>query len=123
MVLDEKALLPLQFSGRYWYGSLVNLDEVYDFFSQLGLCGPAEGGGGKSKNASGINPHQSTMNRLMQYGQASRATKTGGSYGEGAVGCSVSVGCTGNIHPSVYIPMERGIPDSIWSPRRNASYR
>eukprot|EP00973_Karenia_brevis_P041115 5689059-Karenia_brevis.AAC.1 len=42
----------------------------------------------------------------MQYGQASRATKTSGSYGA-AGSPTVSAGLTGNLHPSQYVPMER----------------
>ena len=54
-----------------------------------------------------MNAHQSAFNKLAQFGQASRATKTAGSYG-GVSTPTVSVGIDGNMHFSQYVPMERG---------------
>ena len=53
-----------------------------------------------------VNPHQSGLNKLLQFGTSARATKTAGSYGD--CGATISLGVTSNVHPSLYIPLERG---------------
>ena len=92
--------------GRFFYGILINLDEAYDMLTSFGLLNDDRKGGARGAG-SGVNPHQSIFNKLAQYGQASRATKSAGAYG-GNDAPTVSVGITGNIHHSMYVPMERG---------------
>ena len=69
------------------------------------VLGDGKASGRSSGNA--MNPFQSAFNKLAQYGRASRATKSAGAYGASGAP-TVVVGITGNIHPSKYIPMERG---------------
>lgn len=91
--------------GRHWFGALLNFDEAYDFLTAFGLLSEetaAKGKGGRQ----GVNPHQSALNKLLQYGQAARATKSCGSFGA-AGSPTVSAGVTSNLHPSQYVPMER----------------
>lgn len=66
--------------GRHWYGALLNLDEAYDFLVSFGLLSEEAASKGKG-GRQGVNPHQSALNKLMQYGQAARATKSCGSFG------------------------------------------
>ena len=92
--------------GRCHYGVLVNLDEAYDMLQAFGFIsedGKASGG----KQSMRVSPHQSALNKLAQFGLASRTTKTGGSFGEGRPPI-VSTSIIGNFHPSMYVPMERG---------------
>ena len=90
--------------GRHWYGVLANLAEAYDLLLSFGLI--SEESKPNSAKASKVNPHQSSLNKLLQFGHAARATKSNGSFG--AAGAPVvSMGITANIHPSQYIPMER----------------
>ena len=62
---------------RAHYGVLTNLDEAYDMLSAFGFISEEPKGG--SKHAPRVSPHQSSLNKLAQYGQAARATKTCGS--------------------------------------------
>ena len=90
--------------GRPLYGVLVNPDEAYDLLNSFNML---DDGKSASKGKFAVNPFQSAFNKLAQYGQASRATKTAGSYGQ--IGApTVSVGISGNMHFSTYVPMERG---------------
>ena len=98
--------LPVPLHGRQWYGMLANLDEAYDFLTSFGLLS-GEDGGKVERKVCKINPFQSALNKLLQFGSAARATKTSGSYGEGDLRVGISLGVTSNIHPSTYIPMER----------------
>eukprot|EP00973_Karenia_brevis_P019778 2711573-Karenia_brevis.AAC.1 len=66
----------------------------------------SEDGKPSSKNHTKVNPFQSTLNKLLQCGQASRATKTCGSYGDGQAPI-VSGSICGNLHPSMFVPLER----------------
>ena len=84
---------------------LGNLDEAYDFLTSFGLT--SEDGKQDARKQAKLNPHQSALNKLLQFGTAARATKTNGSYGEGA-SQTISLGVTCNMHPTQYIPMERG---------------
>jgi len=95
---------PGQWQGRQWFGVLGNLDETYDFLTAFGLL--SEEGGKASKVNAKVNPHQSALNKLMQFGSAARATKTSGSYGDSS-GNGISLGVVGNMHPATYVPMER----------------
>ena len=45
--------------------------------------------------------------RDWPYGQASRVTRSCGAYGHGKTP-AVTVGSDGNLHPSMYVPMEKG---------------
>ena len=90
--------------GRQWFGVLGNLDETYDFLTAFGLL--SEEGNKSSKANSKVNPHQSALNNLLQFGSAARATRTSGSYGDTS-GNGISLGVVGNMHPSTYVPMER----------------
>ena len=101
--LDQVALKGLE--GRHDFGILLNPDEMYDMLSSFGLL-TGEGQNARAVKAS-VNPHQSAYNKLAQFGRASRATKTAGSYGS-VNAPTVSIGISGNIHPSMYVPMERG---------------
>ena len=92
--------------GRHNFGVLVNLDEAYDFLQSFGLLSDDSKAGAKGGRG-GVNPNQSALNKLMQYGQASRATKSCGSFGA-AGSPTVSCGIASNLHPSQYAPMERG---------------
>jgi hypothetical protein len=93
-------------SGRVLFSLLVNLDEAYKFFRMLGLVGAASGNKGNEADKVGSDA-ASEFNRLMQTGKATYTTKTAGSFGEGAAP-TISLGMTGNAHPSVVVPMERG---------------
>lgn len=92
------------FAGRPHHGVMAILDEAYDFLQPFGFISE-EAKPNNAKNTK-VNPHQSTLNKLMQFGQASRATKTCGSFGDGKV-AAVSGSVSGNLHPSIYVPMER----------------
>ena len=91
-------------SGRQNFGILVNLDEAYDLLMAFGLL---DDGKNTAKAKTTVNPWQSAFNKLAQYGQASRVTKTSGAYGK-ADAPTISGGISGNMHPSTYVPMERG---------------
>jgi hypothetical protein len=95
---------PGMWQGRQWFGVLGNLDETYDFLTAFGLL--SEEGSKSSKANSKVNPHQSALNKLLQFGSAARATRTSGSYGDTS-GNGISLGVVGNMHPSTYVPMER----------------
>jgi hypothetical protein len=89
--------------GRLMYGTIVPLDECYKLMKILGQI-PA----GKSQDIHGqVSDAASEMNKLMQTGTTSMATKTAGSYGQGNAE-PVSLGITGNLHPSLLVPMLRG---------------
>ena len=95
--------------GRQWYAVLVNLDEAYDLLLSFSLI--SEEVKPTSNSKARVNPHQSALNKLMQYGRSARATKTSGTYGE-ANAASVSGGIIGNMHPAQYVSMEKGLSGS-----------
>jgi len=103
-VKNADAFPDADLSGRHNFGILVNLDEAYDMLVAFGLI---DDGKAVSKGKTVVNPFQSAFNKLAQYGQASRATKTSGSYGQAAAP-TISAGLTGNMQHSTYMPMERG---------------
>ena len=80
--------------GRHYHGVLVNLDEAYDLLLAFGLLSDSD----KPGKSACKNPHQSAFNKLIQYGQAARVTKSCGAYGQ-AFSASVTAGCDGNMHP------------------------
>ena len=90
--------------GRQWFGVLGNLDETYDFLTAFGLL--SDETTKSTKASTKVNPHQSALNKLLQFGSAARATKTSGSYGDSS-GNGISLGVVGNMHPATYVPMER----------------
>ena len=92
---------------RCTFGTLVNLDEAYKYFKMGGLMphGPASKGGDSSIGA--LTDAASELNKLFQTGRTSLVTKTSGTFGEGEAPC-ISLGLTGNAHPSTVIPMLRG---------------
>jgi hypothetical protein len=65
---------PGMWQGRQWFGVLGNLDETYDFLTAFGLL--SEEGSKSSKANSKVNPHQSALNKLLQFGSAARTTRT-----------------------------------------------
>ena len=83
--------------GRFHNGVLVNLDEAYDLLLAFGLLSDVDKPG---KQIGRVNPHQSSLNKLMQYGQAARITKSCGAYGQGR-SPAVTVSIAGNLHPSM----------------------
>ena len=96
-------------AGRHEYGNLISVDEAYDFCTVFGYIGDDAAGG--RKGVPRVNPHQSSMNKLAQYGLAARATKTSGAYGDG-LPPNTSTGFLGNMHPAAYIPMEKELTGS-----------
>ena len=102
-VADAEKYPFVDLSGRPVYGVLVNPDEAYDMLNSFSML---DDGKSNHKGKASVNAFQSAFNKLAQYGQASRATKTAGSYGQ--IGApTVSVGISGNMHFSTYVPMER----------------
>lgn len=87
------------------FGRSANADELYQVFNDLGMT---QGDKKKPQQASNVvNEYAGMFNRFLQFGESSRATKTGGSYGEGRVP-PVSFALLGNMHPEMGVPMERG---------------
>jgi len=103
-VTNASKLEPLDLAGRYWKGQLSLLDEGYDWLQAFGLLSD-DTKATQAKSVFKVNPHQSTMNKLLQSGIVGRATKTSGSYGDS--GGPVSFGQSMNMHPSQFVPMER----------------
>ncbi|CAJ1438009.1 unnamed protein product, partial [Effrenium voratum] len=89
--------------GRQWFGVLGNLDETYDFLTAFGLL--SDETAKSTKASTKVNPRQSALNKLLQFGSAARATKTSGSYGDSSG--NGFLGVVGNMHPATYVPMER----------------
>ena len=84
----------------------MNLDEAYKFLRMLGLIGTGSNSKGNEADKVGADA-ASEFNRLLQTGKSTYTTKTAGCYGEGAAP-AISAGGSGNAHPSVVLPMERG---------------
>jgi hypothetical protein len=96
--------------GRLEFGTLVPLDEAHRFMKILGQIP-----NGKGQDAQGqTSDAASELNKLMQTGITSMTTKTAGSYGQGNAQ-PISMGLTGNLHPSMLVPMLRGAfgPDAV----------
>ena len=100
---DENA--PEAVSGRFHFSTLLNLDEAYKFLKMLGLVSQASSGD-KKVDAAAVPDAASEFNKLMQVGRSALATKTAGSFG-GDDTPPVNVAGVGNLHPSVWIPVER----------------
>ena len=83
---------------------MANVDEAYATFAAFGLI--ADDGRKTAAAALSVNQHAGALNRLLQFGECSRTTKTGGSFGEGCVP-QVSSAVMSNMHPEVALPMER----------------
>lgn len=90
--------------GRQTFGNLCNFDEAYDILNAHSML---DDGKTSNKGKSAVNSYQSVFNKFAQYGQASRSTKTAGSYGQVDTP-TTSSGLSGNMHFSTYVPMERG---------------
>ena len=90
--------------GHQEFGQIISWDEAYDVLVAFGYV--SEEAAGARKAGPRVNPHQSTLNKLAQYGQAARATNTAGSYGDGRPP-TVNVAANGNMHPEVYVRMEK----------------
>lgn len=86
-----------EMDGRFHHGVIVNLDEANDLLLSFGLLSDSDKPG---KGSGKVSPHQSALNKLMQYGQASRSTKSCGAFGEGQAP-KVSVAMEGNLHPAM----------------------
>ncbi|CAK0801158.1 unnamed protein product [Prorocentrum cordatum] len=91
--------------GSVHLGRLANADEVYAPFAAFGLI--RDDSHRSSTNAQTVNEHAGTLNRLLQWGECPRATKSSGSYG-GGLTPAVSLAWLGNIHPEIAVPMDRG---------------
>ena len=89
--------------GSVKFGRLVNVDEVHAYFHSFGLVTEDSK---KGASAHAVSPHIGSLNPLLQWREASRATKSSGSHGGGDTS-SVSLD-VGNIHPEVAIPMDAG---------------
>ena len=91
--------------GRFHYSTLLTVDEAYKFLKMLGLV--SQSSNDKKVDASAVPDAASEFNKLMQTGHSALATKTAGTFGE-AGAPRVNVAGVGNVHPSVWIPIERG---------------
>ena len=85
---------------RFYFGSLINVDEVYRLFNDLDLLTPPS-------EVKGVNSHQSTLNRFCGTGRIAWSTKTQGSCGLTS-DKTVAAGGVGNIHPATAIPLYTG---------------
>ena len=95
-------------SGRVFFGTLVNMDEAYRFFKMVGLINPVPGAKQSDSSSAHVVPDAaSEVNKLFQTGTATLTTKTAGAFGQGRAP-SISMGLTGNAHPSLIFPMLRG---------------
>jgi hypothetical protein len=94
-------------SGRCHFSTLINLDEAYKYLKMVGVISNVAQGKGNDSGPGVVPDAASEVNKLFQTGIATLATKTAGTFGEGAVP-SISLGLTGNAHPAIVIPMLRG---------------
>ena len=85
---------------RLWWGQCINCDEAYEFWDLFGLTGD---------KTSGVNPHASMLNTLINQGRTKRATRTSTNYGEGVRAKPISLSVLGNGHPKRVVAMERGL--------------
>ncbi|CAK0904467.1 unnamed protein product [Prorocentrum cordatum] len=91
--------------GGVHLGRLANADEVYAPFAAFGLI--RDDSHRSSANAQAVNEHAGTLNRLLQWVECPRATKSSGSHG-GGLTPAVSLAWLGNIHLEIAAPMDRG---------------
>ena len=83
---------------------MANVDEVYATFASFGLI--ADDSRKTAATALAVNQHAGALNRLLQFGESSKTTKTRGSFGEGSTP-QVSSAILSNMHPEIALPMER----------------
>ena len=94
--------------GTCHYGRFANVDEAYAALSVFGLVQDEGRRSSSSSQANlAVNQHAGALNRLVQFGESSRSTRTSGSFGEGSVP-PTTIAMNGNMHPEIAIPMERG---------------
>ena len=86
-----------------WFGRACNLDEAYEFFDGLGMLSSARSDKDRSPST-----NASTLNTLISSGKTRRATRTSANFGA-ARGKPVSVSVLGNVHPDMFISMDRGL--------------
>ena len=91
---------------RFWWSTVANLDEAYEFLRELGLITPDSGA--TSNKEKGPNAHASTLNTLLGTGKTQRNTRTSGGYGDSRT-CPVTLDILANLHPKMLIQMERGL--------------
>lgn len=91
--------------GRFHYSTLLNVDEAYKFLKMIGLVSQSSSGD-KKVDASAVPDAASEFNKLMQSGHSALVTKTAGTFGDGSAP-HVNVAGVGNVHPSMWIPVER----------------
>ena len=96
-------------------GRVANIDEVYQFFADLGLVSAdttkKKGTPGAS---SAVNEHAGVFNRYIQFGDCARATKTAGNHGDGGNVSVTTLSAIGNMHTTMAIPMDRGETGMSW---------
>lgn len=93
-------------SGSLHFGRMANPDEAYAQFSAFGFTHDDSRRGGAA-GALAVNQHAGAVNRLLQYGECSKTTRSRGSFGTGSTP-PVSSAFMGNMHPEVWVPMDRG---------------
>ena len=81
------------------------IDEAYQFAQEFGLT--QEEARRKGGQSTAVNPYAGLLNRFLQFGESARATRTAGTDGEGNVPPVSSI-VSGNMHPEVAVPMDRG---------------
>ena len=92
--------------GRLFFGTSINFDEAYRFLKMIGLV--PNSSTVKTDSGGGLGPDAaSELNKLLQTGVSTMATKTAGAFGQGDVP-TISTGLGGNGHPAILIPMLRG---------------
>ena len=91
--------------GSVHLGRLANTGEVYAPFSAFGLL--RDDNHRPSAATLVVNEHAGALNRLLQWGECPRATKSSGSYG-GGLTPPTSSAWLGNMHPEIAVPMDLG---------------
>ena len=93
-----------ELNASFHFGRIANVDEAYATFAAFGLIADDSRKGAAAALA--VNQHAGALNRLLQFGECSKTTKTRGSFGEGTTP-AVSSTIMSNMHPEVAVPMER----------------
>ena len=91
-------------SGSFHFGRMANIDEAYATFQAFGLLSDDA-----RKTAAAslvVNQHAGALNRLLQFGEASKTTRSRGNFGEGATP-KISSCIMSNMHPEIAVPMDR----------------
>lgn len=93
-------------NGVLHLGRMLNVDEVYSHFADLGLTPESRKKSG-APAASPVNEFAGSFNRAFQFGESSHVTKTAGAYGR-ASDAPTTWSLLGNMHPQMGVLMERG---------------